>query len=323
MLDISVIILTFNEKLHIERCILNAKRFAKEIFVVDSFSTDNTAEMAERLGAKVYRHPWENYSRQFAWALENLPIKTAWVWRMDADEWLTDELIDELHRTLPDTPEEVNGYTVQCLRKFMGRHIRHGILPLVLLRLFRPRYASIENKMMDEHIKLSEGRIEALKCPFFDDNLNDLTWWTQKHNGYATREAIDLLCTAYGIGEDVGVGNTGDNAAKTRARKLKYTKMPLFWRAFAFFFLRYFLRGGFLDGKEGFLWHFLQGFWYRVLADAKVFEFKKRYGWEDERIKTAIAAMVSSNPQMGGVEWHRTTILPLPLLSERRWQYAA
>lgn len=290
MLDISVIVLTFNEEIHIERCICNAKKFAKEIFIVDSFSTDRTVEIAERLGAKVYQHPWENYSRQFAWGLNNLPIHTEWVWRMDADEWLTDELVDELHHKLPITPIGVNGYTVQCLRRFMGRHIRHGILPLILLRLFRHRYASIENKMMDEHIKLSEGRIEAFEHPFFDDNLNDLTWWTQKHNGYATREAVDLLCTEYGLSEDVGVGNTGINAAKIRAKKLKYVKMPLFWRAFAFFFLRYIFRGGFLDGGEGFLWHFLQGFWYRTLADAKVFEFKKRFGWDDERIKAEVVA---------------------------------
>lgn len=288
MLDISVIILTFNEAIHIERAIGNARKFAKEIFVVDSFSTDCTVEMAEQLGAKVYQHPWENNSRQFAWALENLPIQTEWVWKMDADEWLTDDLIEELHFKLPHTLEDVNGYTAQCLRVFMGRHIKHGILPLVLLRLFRYRYASIEDKMMDEHIKLSEGRIELLEKPFFDDNHNDLTWWIQKHNGYATREAIDLLCTEYGLIEDTGVGNIGFNAAKIRAKKLKYVKLPLFWRAFAFFFLRYFIRGGFIDGKEGFLWHFLQGFWYRALADAKVFEFKKRCGWDEEKIKAEV-----------------------------------
>ena len=285
MIDISVIILTFNEEIHIERAINNAKRFAKEVFVVDSFSTDKTVEIAESMGAKVYQHPWENYARQFAWGLKNLPIETEWVWRMDADEWLTDELIEELHQKLPNTPHDVNGYTVECLRIFMGRFIKHGILPLVLLRLFKHKYASIEDKMMDEHILLSEGKIDSLKNPFFDDNRNNLTWWTQKHNGYATREAIDLLCTEYSIGENNGVGNTGINAAKTRAKKLKYVKLPLFWRAFAFFVYRYFFRLGFLDGKEGFLWHFLQGFWYRSLADAKVYEIKKKFDFDSEKVK--------------------------------------
>ena len=88
MLDISVVILTFNEEIHIRRCLDNAKKFAKEIFVVDSFSTDKTVEIAKSMGAKVCQNKWVNYSTQFNWALRNLPITTEWVWRMDADEIL-------------------------------------------------------------------------------------------------------------------------------------------------------------------------------------------------------------------------------------------
>lgn len=276
MLDISVIILTYNEKIHIERCINNAKKFAKEIYLVDCFSDDGTVEIAKSMGAHVYQHKWENYSKQFNWALTNLPIKTEWVWRMDADEYLSDKLIDELHQKLPNLSPQISGFTAPCLRIFMGKYIKHGIIPLILLRLFKIKYAVCENRFMDEHIQLSEGTIEELNNPFFDDNLNGLTWWTNKHNGYATREAIDLLMTEYGLYEN-NVVNSGEHSASIRKKKLKYIKMPLFWRALAFFFLRYFFRLGFLDGKEGFLWHFLQGWWYRTLADAKVYEIKKRF----------------------------------------------
>ena len=69
MLDISVIILTYNEEIHVERCLNNAKKFAKEIFIVDSFSTDKTVEIAKKLGAKVYQNPWINYSKKFNWGL--------------------------------------------------------------------------------------------------------------------------------------------------------------------------------------------------------------------------------------------------------------
>lgn len=275
MLDISVIILTYNEKIHIERCINNAKKFAKDIYLVDCFSNDGTVEIATSMGAKVFQHPWENYSKQFNWALQNLPIKTEWVWRMDADEYLSDELIDELHKKLPSLPNGINGFTAPCLRIFMGRYIKHGIIPLILLRLFKIKYAVCENRYMDEHIQLSEGKIETLGNPFYDDNLNGLTWWTNKHNGYATREAIDLLLTEYNLLPQESVVNSGAHSESIRKKKLKYIKLPLFWRAFAFFILRYFFRLGFLDGKEGFLWHFLQGFWYRTLADAKVYEIKK------------------------------------------------
>lgn len=285
MLDISVIILTYNEKIHIERCIDNAKKFAKDIYLVDCFSNDGTVEIAEALGAKVFQHPWENYSKQFNWALQNLPITTEWVWRMDADEYLSDSLIDELHLKLPSLSDDINGFTAPCLRIFMGKYIKHGIIPLILLRLFKIKYAVCENRYMDEHIQLSEGKIETLKNPFYDDNLNGLTWWTNKHNGYATREAIDLLLTEYNLLPQDSVVNSGAHSEAIRKKKLKYTKLPLFWRAFAFFILRYFFRLGFLDGKEGFLWHFLQGFWYRTLADAKVYEIKKKYNFDEEKIK--------------------------------------
>ena len=285
MLDISVIILTYNEKIHIERCINNAKKFAKDIYLVDCFSNDGTVEIAKSLGAKVFQHQWENYSKQFNWALQNLPITTEWVWRMDADEYLSNELIEELHQRLPSLPKDINGFTAPCLRIFMGKYIKHGIIPLILLRLFKIKYAVCENRYMDEHIQLSEGKIGSLKNPFYDDNLNGLTWWTNKHNGYATREAIDLLLTEYNLLPQESVVNSGAHSAAIRKKKLKYIKLPLFWRAFAFFILRYIFRLGFLDGKEGFLWHFLQGFWYRTLADAKVFEIKKNHGFDTKRIK--------------------------------------
>lgn len=286
MLDISVIILTYNEKIHIERCINNAKKFAKDIYLVDCFSNDGTVEIAEALGAKVFQHPWENYSKQFNWALQNLPITTEWVWRMDADEYLSDSLIDELHLKIPSLSDDINGFTAPCLRIFMGKYIKHGIIPLILLRLFKIKYAVCENRYMDEHIQLSEGKIETLENPFYDDNLNGLTWWTNKHNGYATREAIDLLLTEYNLLPQDSVVNSGAHSEAIRKKKLKYIKLPLFWRAFAFFILRYFFRLGFLDGKEGFLWHFLQGFWYRTLADAKVYEIKKKYNFDEEKIKS-------------------------------------
>ena len=283
MLDISVIILTYNEELHIRRCLENAGRFAKEIFVVDSFSTDATVRLAEEMGARVFSNKWVNYATQFNWALAHLPITTRWVWRMDADEYLSDELIDELHQRLPASPPGVNAYTAPCRRIFMGRYIRHGIIPLILLRLFRTGCAQCENRQMDEHIRLGSGSVGELRHPFYDHNLNGLTWWTAKHNGYATREAADLLLTEYGMADNSL--NSGRHTARVRRGKLLYTRLPLFFRAFALFCYRYFVRLGFLDGREGFLWHFLQGFWYRALADAKVYETKKRLGFDRERIR--------------------------------------
>lgn len=291
MQDISAFIITYNEEIHISRAIKNAQKYAKEVFVLDSFSTDKTVEIAKSLGAKVYQHEFKYHADQLNWGLNNLPFKTEWIWRQDADEYLTDELIEELDIVIPNIPNDINAFTAPCLRKFLGKYIKHGIIPLILLRLFRRGHALWEDKKMDEHIYITDGKIANLKNPFFDDNLNNLSWWTEKHNKYASKEAIDLLMTEYGLYEK-SVVNSGEHSASVRKKKLKYIKMPLFWRAFGFFFLRYFVRLGFLDGKEGFLWHFLQGFWYRSLADAKVYEIKKQCNFNDEKIITYLKTKI-------------------------------
>lgn len=281
--DISTIVLTYNEELHIRRCLENAKRYAAHVFVVDSFSTDRTVEIARSLGAQVVQHEFINHSKQFNWALQNLPIATEWVWRQDADEILSDELIEEIRSRVGREGDEVNGYSAKVQWVFMGRAIKHGVTTTALLRLFKPKSTICEVRYMDEHMQV-KGTVGEFKGIFYDHNLNGLTWWTQKHNGYATREAVDLLLTEYGLIEE-GEGNIGEHSRAVRKNKLRYVKLPLFWRAAAFFGYRYFLKLGFLDGKEGFLWHFLQGWWYRTLADAKVYEIKKRFDFDDERVK--------------------------------------
>lgn len=282
--DISVIMLTFNEERHIRRALDNSFKFAKDVFVIDSFSTDRTVEIAESMGAKVYQHEFINHAEQFSWGLENLPIKTEWIWKQDADEYLSDELILEINETLKRNDENVTAYTAKCLRVFMGKHIKHGIIPLILLRLFKHKYGVMEKKEMDEHLYVSVGIVGGLKNSFYDHNLNDLTWWTNKHNNYAIKEAKELLCIEYCINKNVVV-NSGEHAISVRKNKLRYIKLPLFFRCFLLFVYRYIFKLGFLDGEEGFLWHFLQGFWYRVLADAKVYELKKRFNFDDEKIK--------------------------------------
>ena len=145
--------------------------------------------------------------------------------------------------------------------------------------------------MMDEHIQLKEGEAIELKNEFADDNLNNLSWWTQKHIGYAIREATDLLDMEYdltGSAKNDETINLSSQALKKRRRKHGYAKKPLFWRSFAYFIYRYFFKLGFLEGKEGFLWHFLQGWWYRTLVDAKVYEIKRKSEGNPDRIKAIL-----------------------------------
>jgi glycosyltransferase involved in cell wall biosynthesis len=291
---LSIIILTYNEEIHLERLFKNIAEWADEIFVVDSFSTDKTLEIATKYGCKVFQHPFENQAQQFNWALDNLDIKNEWILRLDADEYLTEELKNEIAETLvnmgtSDVPNvninvrtldvqklEINGYYIKRRVYFMGRWIRHGgYYPTWLLRLFRKGKARSEHRAMDEHIVLLEGRVAKLKNDFIDDNKKGLSDWINKHNNYSSREAIERLKenSKYKMQNSKSLGEP-----VSRKRWFKenfYLRLPPFCRAFLYFIYRYFFRLGFLDGKEGLIFHFLQGCWHQFLIDAKIYEAKK------------------------------------------------
>ena len=290
-LSISALILTFNEEKHIARCIESIKSICTEIFIVDSYSTDNTIAIAESLGAKCYQRKWENnYAQQYNWGLTNLPIQTEWILRLDADEYILPELAAEVRAKITSLDKEVCGITINRRVIFMERWIKHGgYYPTTLLRFWRNGSGILEQRWMDEHVKLDHGTTIHFKNDVVDHNLNDLTWWTNKHNNYATREAVDFLIFKYhlDIGSSISKKIIGTQDKRKRWFKEKiYFNTPLFIRPFFYFIFRYFFKLGFLDGKEGLIWHFLQGFWYRYLVDAKVFEIYKRSGKTREKIKS-------------------------------------
>ncbi|MCL8000585.1 glycosyltransferase family 2 protein, partial [Brucella sp. 21LCYQ03] len=235
MLDISTIILTFNEEKHIARCIENARQFSKVIYLVDSFSTDRTKEIAESMGAIVYQNKWENnYARQLNWGLTNIPVSTQWVFRLDADEYLSPELIKELHTKVPTVAADITGLVMERKMVFLGKTINRGNIKWNMLRLFKYGEGTCEERWMDEHIVLRKGSSIQLEQCFFDDNLNPLGWWIVKHNGYSIREAIDLINIEIGFLPDNNHNITSEmakDAEDKRHKKEKYARMPLFWRS--------------------------------------------------------------------------------------------
>lgn len=278
--SLTVIILTFNEEKHITRCIQNLKRVTDNIIIIDSMSTDRTVEIATALGATVFQRAWPgNHSDQFNWALDNCNITTTWTMRMDCDEYLLDELIDEINTKLPLTKPETGGYIIKRRVIFMDKWMkRGGFYPHRLLRIWRTGTGRLEERAMDEHVVLDKGETEAFLYDMVDHNLNDLTWWTHKQNNYASREVKDLLDIERGTtsANNVDVSLKGEQSSRKRWIKEKvYSKIPLFVRPFIYFLYRYIIRLGFLDGGAGLVWHFLQGFWYRFLVDAKMYEFKR------------------------------------------------
>ena len=294
-LDITVIILTYNEELHIRRCLENVCPIAKKVYVIDSPSTDNTVTICSEFSnveVVVHKYPG-NQAEQFNWALDNVKIETEWVLRLDADEYLTDGLKKEMNEKLNRLPLSTSAVVLPLGRAFMGRILKHGIVNGVkMIRLFRYGKVRYEQRLMDEHLEVLEGNTITFENNFIDDSLLSLSKFIDKHNNYSSREAALLLDEEYNLTflpkSETSQTYASEVSAK-RAQKAKYAKMPLFWRSLGYFIYRYILKLGFLDGKEGFLWDFLQGWWYRTLVDAKIYECKKACGDDREAIKRYIA----------------------------------
>lgn len=294
------IILTFNEAQHLNRCINSLQGIVDQVVVADCFSTDATLAIAHARGARVIQREWINYASQFNWALTQLDADTDWVLRIDADEYLTPELIAEFKATMQAVGPE--SYGIYCGRsmKFQGHLIRHGgVFPIRVLRLFRYGKGECENRWMDEHIKVNGPTLDV-QGQIIDDNLNTLTWWTDKHNKYACREAVDLLNLQYNFMPRDSVASLigGKQAGVKRwVKEVIYARLPSGLRALAYFFYRYVIRFGFLDGRAGMNFHFLQGFWYRYLVDVKVDEVKRFMQENDVDVLVAIRLVLGVNVQ--------------------------
>ena len=291
---LAAVILTKNESKHIYRCLDSLRGVIDDVVIIDCFSTDNTVKLAENLGARVIQHPWKNYATQLNYGIYECGITADWIWRIDADEYIEAPLGEKVKKYIQSAPDHVNGIYVRKRIDFMGRPLLHGgWYPSYHLKVFRRGHGDCENRWMDEHIRLFDGESVTInEGNQVDSNLNNLTWWTDKHNGYATREMTDMLMMRYGLDEkaqEVKPNLFGKEEQRKRWLKQKYVRSPLFVRPFINFFYRYIVKLGFLDGKEGFLWHVLQGFWYRMLVDAKIFELKKNFRFNDDEIKAYLS----------------------------------
>lgn len=285
MADLTAIILTKNEEKNIGLCIGSIRKLAKRIIVIDSFSEDRTVEIARELGAEVYSHEFINYAKQFLYGLNEMNIRTTWVLRIDADERLTKESaaeIEELCRIHQST--DVNGLILRFEVNFMGRKLRHGgIYPFRKLLVFKRGIGTMEDRNMDEHIVLSEGRAIEVKHDSEHHDYKDLTYWIQKHNGYASREAMDYFeYKKYGDAEQ-DEGLKGTARLKRWIKFHIYYRLPMGMRAYFYYLYRYYIKLGFLDGKEGKIFAFLQAYWYRFLVDAKIYEVEREKDFNRNR----------------------------------------
>lgn len=290
-LPVSAILLTYNEEINLPEALDSIKPFVDQIIVVDSHSNDGTRGIAERYSAKVYVNAFVNQAKQFLWALQNADIANEWILRVDADERWSEEGFQELGEIIKN--DSCEGVYVKMKIYFMGRWMRHGgLYPNYFLRVFKKSRGTIEDRWMDEHIRV-EGKtvisgIDVIESNY--DRQKNIALWTEKHNKYSTREAVEFLISKYNLKNCDSIAKLDGNKTE-RKRWLKenfYFRFPLFLRSFLYYVHRYILSGGFLDGTEGFIYHFLQAFWYRFLVDAKICQIERLARSENKGVSEII-----------------------------------
>src|SRR5687767_10601670 len=247
MADVAVIVLTYNEEINIAQALDSVAGWAREMFIVDSFSTDRTLEIARPYGCHVTQHKFDHYARQRNFALDELPIRSEWVLFLDADEWLPDALKQEISTVLATGPA-ANGFYLNRRLIWMGRWIRRGYYPSWILRLFRHAHGRCDDRAVNEQI-IVDGPTAHLRHDFIHEDRKSVSDWVAKHNAYATREAVELVNAEQGGGADaVNARFTGSQAERKRwLRRKVWNRMPPLVRPFFYFAFRYIIKGGFLD----------------------------------------------------------------------------
>lgn len=276
MASVTAIILTRNEEVNLGDCLDSIKGFAERAVVVDCGSSDRTVEIAREKGADVFVHDFIYYAQQYNWAIDHTNIATDWILRIDADERLTPALIRETEEIISRKEAQsgdLNGVVMEADYIFLGRKIRYGLHKKRRLMLFKTGIGRIEDRRRDAHSVISHGSVVSARNRFLHYDFKDLGSYIRRYDWYATREMLDYIDFKNGASTQI---NCGEAIARNRRNKFGlYYRAPRFLRAQLWFIYNYIFRFGFLDGKEGYLYHYFECYWYRMLVDAKIYEQEK------------------------------------------------
>jgi glycosyltransferase involved in cell wall biosynthesis len=281
-LPVTAIILTYNEEKNIEACLRSIADWCPEIFIVDSGSTDGTKEICGKYPVRIYEHRFVDHPDQWHWALNNLPVTGEWLLPLDADYVISAELRRDVALAVLKPEPGVNGYYARHQYYFMGAPMR-GFKSHTLC-LFRLKKAGVDYGELVDHRFLVEGQTRKLRGTLLEINRNewDIDNWTDKHQKYSTRMAIQEVLTRGGLINRSFSGNLlGNPDERIIWAKKIWENLPLTVRPFLYFFYRYFLRLGFLDGRAGLVYHFLHAFWFRLMVDLKIMEFNRQIAQGD------------------------------------------
>jgi glycosyltransferase involved in cell wall biosynthesis len=270
-MNVSILILTLNEEANLSECLQSVK-WSEDIVVLDSFSNDRTVKIAEEMGARVVQRRFDNWSAHQNWALEQIPFKHPWVFYLDADERMTEELKNELALMAHDPSQTAVAYYCGRRNMFMGRWIRHAMPPGMIMRLFRPSHVRFERLV--NPVPVIDGPHGYLSGMLVHYNFSKgISEWIEKHNRYSQLEALEGMRLIHQPSEVRPGLLSADRALRRRALKNLSFRLP--WRPFLKFLYLYVWQRGWLDGRAGFTYCVLQSF-YEYMIVLKMRELERR-----------------------------------------------
>jgi len=271
-LKISGIILTYNEEKHIKRSILSLKKITNEIIVIDSFSTDDTEKICKKINkVKFYKNKFINQSQQINWALKNINFSNKWIFRIDADEIITNELRSFMIKSFKKLSKKYQGFIFNRRVNFFGKKINFGSTsPHKTLRLWERKFGNIPIAHMDEQVYIN-GKVIYSNFDIIDHNLNSFKWWIDKHLDYAEREKKNYFST---IRKKNLLENYDQSKLNKKNKVYYYYKFPIFVRPFLLYFYCNIIKLGLFTGWQGFIFHLFQILFYRLYVDFLIFKDK-------------------------------------------------
>jgi glycosyltransferase involved in cell wall biosynthesis len=270
-MSVSVLILTLNEETNLATC-LDTVKWCDDVVVLDSFSADKTIAIAAAAGARVVQRKFDDWAAHQNWATANIAFKHPWVFYLDADERMTEELRAEIEGIAEsETERRVAFY---CGRKnfFMGRWLKHAMPPGSIMRFFRPEKIRFE-RLVNPTPVINGAHGYLKHCLLHYNFSKGLTEWIQKHNQYSLLEAMEGVKLLDRQVDAPPSLCTTDRARRRQALKSLSFRLPC--RPFLKFFYLYFFKRGILDGRAGLTYCTLQAI-YEYMIVLKILEIRHR-----------------------------------------------
>jgi glycosyltransferase involved in cell wall biosynthesis len=277
----SFIVLTYNEELHLPRFLASVNDLHAQVYILDSGSTDKTLAIAAEHGAVVLTNPFENHPRQWDFALKNFDVQTPWVICLDADQIVTPELKNRLLNFDDKVFANIDGIYFNRKNFFKGKWLKHGgYYPFYLLKMFRFGVGFSDlNENMDHRFIVPGNTIVWKDGHILEENLkeNNIRFWIEKHNRYSDQIAIEEVERMQNMrAQTIKPHFWGPPNERKAWFKNLWWRLPRYARPMLYFLYRIFFQFGILDGHTGIIFHFLQGFWFRLIVDIKIDELLKR-----------------------------------------------